>query len=781
MVQLSRNPYEPEDCIIHLTIAGVRFILDDASYPFFHPQILLTVGSLTAMPPFTFRRRSHLTPCRSSDVRRRRRGRPTLERLEDRTVLDAVTWTGADAPADPDWTDPNNWSPHVPGGGDDVFFTGSVNGQTVPADSIDNLSLVLRSLTADSTYGNGSGSINVVRGVNLEITGGLTFNSGSIGGNGRVNLDIPSVNDVESGNIVVGAAGWSNDGVLTLGPEAGSPAAGPTPLAITNGSIAFAGGTFQNLGTITQTSATVNGPTNCNVVNAPGAVYDIESDGTVGNGSGTLTNHGTFEKSAGTGTSTGGQLLCQRRGDNRRPVRHPCLVVRLQLRAGQYLREYLDVPAGGRRGHRHRGDRHRHPRRHSDGLGCGPGGRQRRQRAHPGDRRRDPRRGHAQLPRGPVPGHRRRWRAPFVVGNVSGGTAVLTNDGFVTLDTTAGSISVGVGASGGPLTVDNEGTITQTGTAGVELGQGDIVNERGAVYDLQSDGTITGSTGTLTNQGTLEKSAGTGISTVASAFVNDGGTIDAGSGTARAFARQQPHGGPDLPEHHDVRPGGRHGHRPGRRHRDSGRHLDRLGCGHGDRSARGTLRSATRPIRRQRLNFPSGLFQFVGSGGGSPGINGNSTNGTAVLTNLGFVTFDTTAASLELGSLGGPLTFYNQGTITQTGASGVELGQANIVNQPGALYDIESDGTVTTTAPGSDAALTNMGTLLKAAGAGTATIQVLANQGTVAVQSGTLSITTDANNIAGNTLVGGTWNVAAGAALIFSSGADLITNDGTSP
>ena len=71
-----------------------------------------------------------------------------------------------------------------------------------------------------------------------------------------------------------------------------------------------------------------------------------------------------------------------------------------------------------------------------------------------------------------------------------------------------------------------------------------------------------------------------------------------------------------------------------------------------------------------------------------------------------------------------------------------------------------------------------MGTLVVAAGSGTATIQNLGNQGTVYVQTGTLGITTDSTNIAGNTLLGGTWDVSAVAALIFSSGADLTTNDG---
>ena len=730
------------------------------------------------MSPFTSRRRSHPTPCRSSDARRRRRGQPRLERLEDRTVLDAVTWTGADAPADPFWSDPNNWSPHVPGGGDDVFFTGLVDGQTVPSNSVDNVSLVLRSLTVDSTYGNGSGSINVILGVGLEIADGLTFNSGSIGGNGRVSLDIPSVNDIESGNIIVGPGGWTNDGVLTLGPTTSGPAAGPVPLAITNGSVAFAGGTFRNIGTITQTSTTVSGPTNCNVVNEPGAVYAIESDGTIGDAAGTFTNSGTFEKSAGTGTSTVGSFFVNNGGTI--VAQSGTLVLSsaasfaptstfentstFQPAAGAVI----DIAGTGTA--------------ILDGTLTGSGAGQvvvngaNAPTLEIGDAT------HAgatlNFPAGLFQFVGSDGGAPFVVGDVSGGTAVLTNDGSVTLDTTAGSISLGGGSSGGAFTVDNQATITQTGTNGVELGQGDIVNERSAVYDIQSDGTVTGSTGTLTNQGTLEKSGGTGTSTVASAFVNDGGTIVAQSGTLALSPASMPTEDLTFLSTSTFQPA-------------AGTVIDLgagtaildgtwTGSGAGVVTAsQGNLQIGESTQAGAALNFPSGLFQLVGSsGGGTPGINGNFAGDAAVLTNLGFVTFNTTAGSFDLGAVGGPLTFYNQGTITQTGANGVELGQANIVNEPGALYEIESDGTVTTNAPASDAAVTNLGTLLKAAGTGTATIQVLANQGTVEVQSGTLSITTDSNNIAGNTLIGGTWDVSAGAALIFSSGADLTTNDG---
>jgi hypothetical protein len=178
------------------------------------------------------------------------------------------------------------------------------------------------------------------------------------------------------------------------------------------------------------------------------------------------------------------------------------------------------------------------------------------------------------------------------------------------------------------------------------------------------------------------------------------------------------------------------------------------------------------------LDFPSGMFQLTGSGDGSSQIDGNVTGGIAVLTNVGFVTVATAAGGIALGPAGSQVTLYNQGTITQTGAMAIELDQGNIDNEPGALYDIQSDGPVITSGAGSESFLTNAGTLRKSAGTGTSTIAALSNQGTVVVQTGTLGIASDPTNISGNILLGGLWDVSSPAALVFENGASLTTNDG---
>src|SRR5262249_54760634 len=148
-------------------------------------------------------------------------------------------------------------------------------------------------LTVDSTYGSGSGSINVPAGGVLTITGGLTFDSGSIGGTGIVALTTGRVSNITRGTIIVGRVGWVDNGALTLGPSSDGPAAEPGPLTIT-GTQPLGKGTFANNGTIIQTCSIVNGPVNCSVLNAFGATYEIAGDGDLGNAAGLLTNRGTL-------------------------------------------------------------------------------------------------------------------------------------------------------------------------------------------------------------------------------------------------------------------------------------------------------------------------------------------------------------------------------------------------------------------------------------------------------------------------------------------------------
>ena len=77
--------------------------------------------------------------------------------------------------------------------------------------------------------------------------------------------------------------------------------------------------------------------------------------------------------------------------------------------------------------------------------------------------------------------------------------------------------------------------------------------------------------------------------------------------------------------------------------------------------------------------------------------------------------------------------------------------------------------------------MNNYGTLAKTAGSGTTLFgPPLFNSGTVEVDSGTLDFAYDQSNpiaqLSGTTLTGGTWNISAGAALVFPSGSNITTN-----
>jgi hypothetical protein len=81
-------------------------------------------------------------------------------------------------------------------------------------------------------------------------------------------------------------------------------------------------------------------------------------------------------------------------------------------------------------------------------------------------------------------------------------------------------------------TLNNAATATWTGTGGIQIGTGGILNNTGT-FDCQNDGTQNnpfGGTSTINNSGTFEKSAGTGTTTFV-APVTSSGAVQALSGT----------------------------------------------------------------------------------------------------------------------------------------------------------------------------------------------------------------------------------------------------------
>jgi hypothetical protein len=76
----------------------------------------------------------------------------------------------------------------------------------------------------------------------------------------------------------------------------------------------------------------------------------------------------------------------------------------------------------------------------------------------------------------------------------------------------------------------NTGMVIIGAGAGLAFNEGNLTNQSTGTVDFQSDAGFSG-TGSFINAGTLTKSAGTGTSIIGVFFQNQGGTIDANSGT----------------------------------------------------------------------------------------------------------------------------------------------------------------------------------------------------------------------------------------------------------
>ncbi len=129
------------------------------------------------------------------------------------------------------------------------------------------------------------------------------------------------------------------------------------------------------------------------------------------------------------------------------------------------------------------------------------------------------------------PGSMLQWTAGGIE-DISGGD--LTNLGTITFAGTAAKF-FGKGS-----TLENKGTIIQTGTGDLELSNSNpdfpttLQNDAGALYEIEGDSSIVtnGQMVAIDNAGIIKKTGGSGTSTIA---VNDGlsntGTIEADSGT----------------------------------------------------------------------------------------------------------------------------------------------------------------------------------------------------------------------------------------------------------
>jgi hypothetical protein len=149
--------------------------------------------------------------CAASQTRRQGAGfrswvpprfRPTLEKLEERTLFDVKIWTGA---ADNDWGNAANWNGGVPG----VFDTAQFDNTAIRTALVIDSDTIIDKIMVQSTW-NGS----ITDHASLTLTGGLTLASGTFGGSGSILIG--GISTWSGGELEDGGSMTVTSGTFTL-------------------------------------------------------------------------------------------------------------------------------------------------------------------------------------------------------------------------------------------------------------------------------------------------------------------------------------------------------------------------------------------------------------------------------------------------------------------------------------------------------------------------------------------------------------------------------------
>ena len=217
---------------------------------------------------------------------RRRQRRPDFETLESRQLLSTVDWI---SPTSGSWDVASNWSTGtVPGPGDDVVI--NVTGAAPPTVTISSNVESVNSITADDPLVISGGGLTVA--ANSTISSGLSMTGGTLNGSGT--LTVASAFDWTGGDLDgAGTTTVASGGTLNIGGSSTKYLTGGHILnnegsGTWSGTGEFdgsPGSTFNNLGTFT-------------------ALSDANF-GNGGQGAGVIFNNsGTFTKSGTSGTTT---------------------------------------------------------------------------------------------------------------------------------------------------------------------------------------------------------------------------------------------------------------------------------------------------------------------------------------------------------------------------------------------------------------------------------------------------------------------------------------------
>ncbi len=311
------------------------------------------------------------------------------------------------------------------------------------------------------------------------------------------------------------------------------------------------------------------------------------------------------------------------------------------------------------------------------------------------------------------------------------------------------------------LTINNYELMTWSGSGAIKLkNSAKIVNKSGATFDIQSDAlmdyVLADNGGSFENKGVMAKSAGSGISYIDAVFVNTG-DVNAHSGTLR-FERGSPNNS------------------TGDFHTTSGNTLvfaeRSFAFNNADFTGNGTVRieDATLLINSSGLDVSSSVTVNMDNnlavidGEGTLLVKGALNWGRGVARGTGElkITGKLNFSGDYFRTLNGKI-LNNLGDIVWSGPGAIRLENfAQIVNQPGAVFEIHNDAAINFVAP-NGGSIQNFGVFLKKNSVGLSTVGVdFTNAGVTVVESGILKFTHLLSNESGGEIRGnGTLDLAA--------------------
>ncbi len=358
------------------------------------------------------------------------------------------------------------------------------------------------------------------------------------------------------------------------------------------------------------------------------------------------------------------------------------------------------------------------------------------------------------------------WRAGSLLGTNGVGELVIRSTGD--LSTPDLSISGSTPKSLGNWVLRNSGSVRWDGGNISSGSAAAIVNNSGALFTTTFDGTLAydlgGAQTTFTNAGTFRKTAGNAGSrtTIQTAFTNSG-LVDVQAGTLQFEGSVTSNGGTFV-----AQSGGTLVFAGGQQFND-GSSLTGPGLIQaidGATTVSGTITLGVFELAGGSLMgsaiIASGVLRWTG--GGLRDAATLTLNPGAQLEILGPGNRDFGRGD---GNSSGGRVIDNYGRIIWANAGDLRGGDgAQIINRPGAIFEVKNDRSFGHNGNGDPTTFTNSGTLLKSAGTGTTSVPARFNQdatGTIAVLSGTIVFTSSFTNQNGSFLL------ANGTGLAFSS------------